>query len=342
MIDISKNREMFAQRFRGRGLEFGALCNPTPVAAQMSCADYLSTEQLQVKYPTLSGMVDVNYVLRSDDLREIPDEHFDFVIANQVSEHLVNPIKGVRCWSEKLKPFGSLMIGWPIPAYCPDAPRRMTPLSHLVDEFQRDVRAANDEHRLSFTWAWNPSYFPDPSAVEHTLKKMWQADRWFLDASDWATLGVNREAVERLLAVEEEIHHHMFDSDTILGCVHEADPSLVAADVTLGWGLLNEGIVEFIKLPTGTEAFAEKLRCGFVSRRAQQEWAAAAIGGQAAYIQEQRRVLDERLELIEALQTDVRHYQALLYESNSLQPQDATPHRGLAAWLFGSKKSSRE
>lgn len=306
VIDILKNREMFAQRFRGKGLEFGAQCNSTPVAAQMSYADYLSTDQLQARYPMLSGMVNVDYVLRSDDLSEIPDGEFDFVIANPVIEHLVNPIKGVRSWAAKLKPFGSLMIGWPSPEYCPDAPRRMTPLSHLLDEFQRDEKVANDEHRLSFTWAWNPAYFPDPAAVEHTLKQMWQADRWYLNADDWSNLGANGEAVERVLSVEEEIHHDMFDVDTVLSCVREADSSLAAADITLGWGLLNEAIVESIKLPPGTEAIATTLQRRFVSRRVQQEWAASAIAGQAALIQDQRRILDERLALIKSLKNGVK------------------------------------
>jgi SAM-dependent methyltransferase len=302
MISIVENREIFASRLSGLGLEFGALTAPTKVNAAVEYADHMTLEQLRAKYPGLEGIVEPQYVLEGDSLNEIPDGRYDFVMSFQVIEHIPNPIGAIRKWTNKLKDWGSLIIGWPEPSECPDSTRRITPFAHLLDDDRNNVTSACDEHKLSFVWAWNPSFFPRPDLVEKALRNMWDKDVWTLSEEHWAMLGDNKGVVENLIQRDDEIHHHMFQVDTILQSAQAASAALSPIDVNFGWGQLNERIIQWVKLPQDTPNEVQNICTAiFNAQRNSQTWAQKEIADLNNFIQNQRRILDERYDLINDL-----------------------------------------
>lgn len=80
-----------------------------------------------------------------------PDAHFDFILNEHVLEHLPNPIRALREWRRVLKPGGELFLFLPHPARTFDRNRVITPIEHMVEDFEQDSQSIEDQH-----WAeWN-------------------------------------------------------------------------------------------------------------------------------------------------------------------------------------------
>ncbi|MEO8346469.1 MAG: methyltransferase domain-containing protein [Betaproteobacteria bacterium] len=265
MLDILTNRAFYSHYLTGSGIEIGALNYPLPflhARAATRFVDYLSTEELTERYPSLTGIVQTDIVTSGDQLDEVPDGSVDYIIANHVIEHLVDPIRGLATWHRKLAPSGVLFMAYPLAQYCPDKARPITSVAHMVDEFQRGVRAPNDEHQLAFILAWNPGYFPDPAGMQAILDLMWARGDNFLDDETRAMLGANESVVTSLLATgETNIHHHVFNYDSmreLLNWVFSNTGSKFSVmDLSLGKGLLSEGIFVLRKVTDPAADFME-------------------------------------------------------------------------------------
>ncbi|HMN62180.1 MAG TPA: methyltransferase domain-containing protein [Anaerolinea sp.] len=131
----------------GYGVEIGALHKPFKLTglpvSKISYVDRMTNEDLRKQYPELNDLdlVEVDIVDDGSTLSRIPDESLDFIIANNLIEHLQNPIKTLENWHRKLRPGGIIYLAVPDKRYTFDIDRKITTIHHLVE----DYRAGDEE-----------------------------------------------------------------------------------------------------------------------------------------------------------------------------------------------------
>src|SRR5205807_8222562 len=106
------------QYLTGSGMEVGALNNPTKVAqgARVLYLDTRPTEEVFAWYATeMQGQqtVQVDIVTDGNTLAAVADDSQDFFIANQVLEHLENPLLALHNMLRVLKRKGILFLCLP-------------------------------------------------------------------------------------------------------------------------------------------------------------------------------------------------------------------------------------
>lgn len=137
---------------KGKGIEIGALHSPQRInkkKCQVRYVDWLNKEGLIKHNPTVlpEDIRDPDIVASATDLGVIANESEDFVIANQIVEHLPNPIKALVEFHRVLKNGGILYLSIPDKRYTIDKDRPITPLSHVVGDYKKNTSIENDaEH----------------------------------------------------------------------------------------------------------------------------------------------------------------------------------------------------
>lgn len=152
---VGEARELAASQLHGRGLEVGAGASPFPVplACDVEYADAYGYEDLlRNRY---AGQDEHDIVVPAhkadlDDLRSIPDEAYDFVVACHVIEHTRNPIGAIKAAYTKLKPGGSLVLVIPDMTLTFDRNRAVTPLEHLILDYRDPSLERDAEHYRDF------------------------------------------------------------------------------------------------------------------------------------------------------------------------------------------------
>lgn len=80
-----------------------------------------------------------------DDL-PVPDGSQDFVLASHSLEHMPNPIKALKEWHRVVKPRGVVFLVVPLRnALAEDRSRPLTPLDHMVEDYQLGRTAETHE-----------------------------------------------------------------------------------------------------------------------------------------------------------------------------------------------------
>lgn len=135
-------RKRLAFRYlRGSGLEIGALHHPlaVPPGVAVRYVDLVDREENARRYPHLdeSRIVVTDICDDGFELATISDESQDFVIANHLLEHAPNPLHVVLTWLRVLKSNGILFMTLPDGTRNFDQGRQITPLEHLVDDYER-------------------------------------------------------------------------------------------------------------------------------------------------------------------------------------------------------------
>lgn len=143
----------------GKGIELGALNNPLPVDSAKATVDYadrLPKRDALRLFPELESIADsiidpdVIMDLDTDDLSAIGQGNYDFVIANHVIEHVVNPIRFLANISQHLKPGGVFFLTVPDKRYTFDKARALTTNDHLWNEYVSGVTTLSDAHIKDF------------------------------------------------------------------------------------------------------------------------------------------------------------------------------------------------
>ena len=136
-----RDRAALAARFvRGEGIEIGALNAPLklPRAARVHYVDVMTTAQSRRDYPELkhTPLVDVEILDNGECLHCIADSSQDFVIANHFLEHCQDPLGTILSHLRVLRPGGILFLAVPDKRCTFDAPRPVTPLNHLIRDYE--------------------------------------------------------------------------------------------------------------------------------------------------------------------------------------------------------------
>lgn len=148
---VFDGRTEFAGRFIvGRGLESGAFHAPlkVPAHASVSYVDRMPSSDLRKEYPELAdaAFVQVDNIDDGELLETVADESQDFIIANHFLEHCENPIGTIGVHLAKLRPGGVLFYTVPDKRYTFDHRRPVTPLDHLVGDFENGPEASRQGH----------------------------------------------------------------------------------------------------------------------------------------------------------------------------------------------------
>jgi SAM-dependent methyltransferase len=144
-------RTEFAARFlAGEGLEIGALHQPigAPLHATVRYVDRLPVDDLRAEYPELEGwdLVDVDVIDNGELLETVAEESQDFIVANHFLEHCEDPIRTIGTHLGKLRPGGVLFYAVPDKRYTFDYFRELTPLEHMIADFEEGPERSRAEH----------------------------------------------------------------------------------------------------------------------------------------------------------------------------------------------------
>jgi len=128
----------------------------------------LSSEEFQECLKYSAKIIDVNivrerfgqptnsdYLTDATNLYFTKDCEFDFVCSSHVLEHLANPIKALYEWKRVIKEGGIIYCGVPDKRFTFDHRRQRTPLSHLVDDYRRDVDQIDTTHIQDLINNWD-------------------------------------------------------------------------------------------------------------------------------------------------------------------------------------------
>lgn len=125
----------------GEGIEIGALHAPFDLSGsrvtKISYVDRLPVEDLRRHYPELNhfNLVNVDIVDDGEKLASLPDNSLDFIIANNLIEHLNNPISALNNWYKRLRPGGCVCMAVPDMRFTFDKSRAKTTIQHLMEDY---------------------------------------------------------------------------------------------------------------------------------------------------------------------------------------------------------------
>lgn len=188
-------RPLFAHKLRGEGIEIGALHRPLPVppGVKVRYVDKRTRAENRARYPELDAfeIVETDYICDGQTLSSVPDASQDFVIANHMLEHCVNPLHTLENFLRVLKLGGRLYISLPDKRFTFDYQRQITPWAHVLEDY-RTGREVEDR------------------AVYEEFRDLVEPD---LD-------------VEKAIASRHDIHHHVWTQVEILELFLEARRTL--------------------------------------------------------------------------------------------------------------------
>ena len=149
-------REIAASRLRGKGVEFGAGTYPfsVPLECAVKFADFVPEEELRrVKYEAQGeDFVPLDYVTGIEEMEGIGDASMDFLVACHVIEHVRNPLKALQKGFQKVKPGGTFLLVVPEKTKTFDRDRGVTPLEHLIADYESpDLARDAEDYRDFFT-----------------------------------------------------------------------------------------------------------------------------------------------------------------------------------------------
>lgn len=139
---IGERRRVLATALEGEGIEIGALHFPLPVSegVVVRYVDMATREENIRRFPHLDpdAIVETTYVCDGEKLEVIAEETQDFVIANHMLEHCINPLATLRNFLRVLRPGGLLFITLPDKRFSFDVKRPVTPFSHVEKDFLQE------------------------------------------------------------------------------------------------------------------------------------------------------------------------------------------------------------
>lgn len=150
---VALGRASLLNMLSGTGIEIGALHRPCDVPhLNVKYVDRMTKEEVHNSYPELqlASLVDVDIIDDGEALTTIADSSQDFVIANHVIEHMVNPLKALLNWARVLKPGGQLFLAVPDKTASFDHARPITALEHVIEDFEQPDERRDFEHFREF------------------------------------------------------------------------------------------------------------------------------------------------------------------------------------------------
>jgi predicted SAM-dependent methyltransferase len=138
---------------QGQGIEVGALHEPLKLSskAKVKYVDRLSVADLRRHYPELDSLnlVNVDIIDDGERLTTLPNNSQDFIVANHMLEHCMNPIQTLQTFLSKVKPGGIVYAAIPDKRFSFDKDRQLTTFNHLMDDYHNK----NDHFQHYIEWS---------------------------------------------------------------------------------------------------------------------------------------------------------------------------------------------
>ncbi|WP_353073193.1 methyltransferase domain-containing protein [Tunturiibacter gelidoferens] len=87
-----------------------------------------------------------NIFCDGSDLSVVSNESYDFVLSSHNLEHFANPVKALKEWQRVTRPGGSLILVLPNYTLTFDHRRQPTPVSHMIEDFDRNTQEDDLTH----------------------------------------------------------------------------------------------------------------------------------------------------------------------------------------------------
>jgi SAM-dependent methyltransferase len=170
------DREFVANRYiRGEGIEIGALMEPlkAPQTARVKYLDRMTVPELRKQYPELESqeLVNTDIIDNGETLETIHNGTQDFVIANHFLEHCQDPISTIEHMLRVLRDDGIIYLAVPDKRYTFDVDRPVTPLAHLLEDYEKGPAWSRRGHFEEFARHVNKCTSEDEieSSVSHMM-----------------------------------------------------------------------------------------------------------------------------------------------------------------------------
>ena len=183
---VLEMRELMLSGLSGAGLEFGAGANPMPVPLEcrVRYADVFTIDELRAlsyEGQTQTDLVVPDLIASFEQLEGVPARSLDFIVTSHVIEHTSDPIGALIRGAATVRSGGCIALAVPDMARTFDKARPVTPLDHIVADFEAPSRERDKENFREFY----SLAFPQPADVfEQVWRKNWD-DRFPIHYHCW-------------------------------------------------------------------------------------------------------------------------------------------------------------
>jgi SAM-dependent methyltransferase len=87
-----------------------------------------------------------NFIREATELRDIPDQAYDFVLSSHSLEHIANPVKGLKEWMRIAKGSAPIIVILPDRRCTFDRHRQPTPVKHMLEDYDRGTDETDLTH----------------------------------------------------------------------------------------------------------------------------------------------------------------------------------------------------
>jgi len=159
LIKSSNIKEYVYNNLYGLGLEIGP--GETPFLYNendtiMEYTDVLNREQLLNSNYATQGNIklipNINYICNAINLKNIPDNKYDFVCSSHLFEHLCNPELSIINQLRVLKTNGHILMIFPDHKLCFDKNKPTSTLNELKDSFDKNHISTKYNHHFFYTF----------------------------------------------------------------------------------------------------------------------------------------------------------------------------------------------
>jgi len=218
---------LIAQHIGGKGIEIGGPSNifnkdhflPVyPLADSLDGCNFGATtiwegiisEGQTFRY---GGRVGRQFISEAWKL-DVPDDTYDFVLSCHMIEHTANPLRALKEWRRVLKANGHLLLVVPDGLRSFDRKRPVTKLSHLLDDFSRDMGEEDLTHLEESVALHEIDRTPEYQSRE--------------DFRAWLSKNVENR----------RMHHHVFDRKLVVDMVSTSGFKVLASETTVPWNIV--------------------------------------------------------------------------------------------------------
>ena len=149
------------------------------------------------------------FIREASDFPDIESSSYDFVLSSHVIEHLANPLRGLQEWRRVLCDDGILILVAPHFDATFDHKRPVTTIEHMLGDFRNDVGEDDTTH------------------IADVLELHgFERDPWVESREKF------RERCENNANIRG-VHHHVFDTETLVRLVDLAGYSILTVEHAL-------------------------------------------------------------------------------------------------------------
>ena len=134
----------------------------------------------------------IQFIAEGNDLPQIPDNTYDFVLSCHNLEHFANPLKALQEWKRITKPDGYLILVLPDKHKTFDHKRTTTKITHLIEDLKNNTTEDDTTH------------FPEVIA-NHDIE---------MDAGVASVEDLKKRTIDNIN--NRCVHHHVFDKQLVI------------------------------------------------------------------------------------------------------------------------------